>query len=73
MWVVDFPVAVPCAEGFRYGSRLVALQNGSLQLTGSLYDAQFLALNDLVANTPRDDAGVIPVAQYHGVDILTIA
>ena len=73
MWVVDFPIAVPCTKCLCDGACLVALQDGCLQLPCRLDHANLLALDHFVADTPGDDAGVITIAQHHGVGVFTIA
>ena len=73
MWVVDFPIAVPCTECLCDGTCLIALQDGSLQLSCRLDHANLLALDHFVADTPGDDTGVIAIAQHHGVGVFTIA
>ena len=73
MGVVDFPVAVPGAEGLGDGARGVDFQHGPFQLAGGGDHADVLALNDLVAQAPGNDARVVAVAQHHGVDVLAVA
>ena len=73
MRVVDLPVAVPGAEGLGHRTCVVNLLDGCLQLASCGDHADILTLDDLVADTPADDAGVVHVALYHRMDILTIA
>ena len=72
MRIVDLPVAVPGTEGFGDGARRVTIQDSLLQQFGCLDNTDVLALDDLVADTPADDAGVVAIAQHHGVDVLTV-
>ena len=71
--VVDFPVAVPRTKGLGDGACVIYLQNGILQQTCGMDNTQFLTFYDLVAQAPRDDAGMVAVAQNHCVNILAIA
>ena len=52
MRVGDFPIIIPCAEGFGDGSCPIALQHGCLEFSRCGYDGYILALNNLVANAP---------------------
>ena len=73
MRVVDFPVAVPRAEGLRHRACVVLFLYGLLQLAGGGDNTDVLALNDLIADAPADNAGVVTVALHHRMDILTVA
>ena len=70
MWVVDLPVAVPGTKGLGNRARLVTFKDGLLHLSGGIDHADVLALNDLVADAPRDDARMVAVAQHHRMNVL---
>ena len=71
--IIDFPVAVPCAESLRDGARRVAFQYCSLQQLRRMHHADVLPFYYLVAQTPSDNRRVIAVSHHHGLDILAVA
>ena len=71
MRVVDFPVVVPGTQGLSNGARRIIFEDSLLHLSGGIYYADVLALDDLVADAPRDDAWMVAVAQHHSTDVLT--
>ena len=71
--VVDFPVAIPGTESLSNGTCLVMFVDGLLHLSGCIDHANVLTLYHLVADAPRDDAGVVAVAQHHCMDVLAEA
>ena len=73
MRVIDFPIAVPCTERLGDGSRLVPLEDGLLHKSCRCDDADFLALDHLVADAPADDAGVVAVAFHHCPQVFLVA
>ena len=71
--VVNLPVAVPCTESLGHGTCVIHFEYGLLQLLSCRNDTNVLTLDNLIADTPTDDAGMVSVALHHRMDILTIA
>ena len=71
--VIDLPVAVPGTKGLGDGARLIPCQDGSLELAGGGNHTDILSLDDLIADAPADDAGVVAVALHHLADVVGVA
>ena len=73
VWVKDFPIVVPGAESLGYGASGVIIQNSLLQQLSGMDYTDVLALDNLVADAPADDAWMIAVTLHHRTYILSIA
>ena len=68
--VVDFPIAVPSAKSLGNGTGVVFFENCLFEHTCGIYAADVLALDNLVADDPSHNAGVVAVAEYHTLYIV---
>ena len=69
-WVVDIPITIPSSQSRSDRTMLrILLTDTCGQQMGGLHHFNLLAFNDLVADTPTEDARVQTVTTHHRIHI----